>query len=323
MNEITTIPKIYRLGDRHTIGILEGAVVVEEKYDGSQFAFGTDGNGNLVCRSKNTEINIADPGMFKQAIETAQSLYAKGMLMPGAVYQCEFLAKPKHNVLKYSRTPVNCLVLFDIRTADRGYVDPTTKCGIAVAIGLEPVQTFHSGGLPPTQEWLDQFLTAESSLGGCKVEGVVIKNYAREHDERPGHPQTAKVVSEAFKEVKTQQCAHVGGKADQDDRIGRVTMAYRTEARWLKAVQHLREAGKLTDTPKDIVLLLAELWQDIQDEETDSIKDKLFELFARELRCSVTKGFPEWYLSKLQNGFTVFETEEMLNKVNTNTKTNE
>jgi hypothetical protein len=49
---MNTIPKIYRLGDRHTLGILEGSVVVEEKYDGSQFSFGIDDGGELTCRTK-------------------------------------------------------------------------------------------------------------------------------------------------------------------------------------------------------------------------------------------------------------------------------
>lgn len=249
--------------------------------------------------------------MFKQAVETAQRVFSQGRLACGAVIQCEFIARPKHNVLTYARVPKNFLVLFDVRRADGTYLNPQEKLLTANSLGLEVARVFHSGGLPPTQEWLDDFLAADSSLGGCKVEGVVIKNYARNHGEREGHPQTAKVVSEAFKEVKTTQCTHIGGKAEQDDRIGRVVMGYRTEARWLKAVQHLREAGKLANSPKDIGPLLAEVWQDVQDEETETIKSKLFDLFARELRCGLTKGFPEWYLSKLENGFTVFETEEL------------
>jgi hypothetical protein len=43
MNEqpgpLNSIPKIYRLGERHNIGIFTGPVVVQEKYDGSQFSF--------------------------------------------------------------------------------------------------------------------------------------------------------------------------------------------------------------------------------------------------------------------------------------------
>lgn len=313
---MSTIPKIYRLGDKHTTGILEGAVVVEEKIDGSQFSFGMS-RGLLICRSKNTEINQQDPGMFKLAVETATRLMCEEKLSDGVVIQCEFLAKPKHNVLSYSRVPNGYIVLFDVRDSDGSYVTPTVKAEIAAHFGIECVRVFHSGGLPPTQEWLDQFLSAESQLGGCKVEGVVIKNYSREHSESPGHPLTAKVVSEAFKEVKKGDFV-CNSKADRQEKMERVVQPFRTTARWLKVVQHLREAGKLTETPKDIGPLLAELWQDIQDEETDALKAALFAVFEREIRCGITKGFPEWYLSKLQNGYTVFETEEILNKNNEN-----
>jgi hypothetical protein len=314
-----SIPKIYRLGDRHTSGILEGGVVVEEKYDGSQFSFRVDMHREpkLVCMSKNTEINPKDPGMFKQAVESATRCYDASVLQADWVYQCEFIAKPRHNVLSYARIPVNYLVLFDVRDSSGVYLDLDEKHNIALLLNLELARVFHAGPLAPTQEWLAGFLASDSSLGGCKVEGIVIKNYAKEHDERPGHPRTAKIVSDAFKEVKAKNCTPgAPGKAEQNELVERVISRYRTEGRWCKAMQHLNEQGKLTKTPKDIGPLLSELWTDLLAEEKQQLMEDLFEVFTRALRMGVAKGFPEWYLHRLEHGFNQFEQEEILrNKV--------
>ncbi len=316
---MSTLPKIYRLGDRHTSGILEGHVVIEEKYDGSQFSFGIetekDGTRKLVCRSKNTELNQADPGMFKQAVETAQRCHSEGVLVVGWQYQCEFIANPRHNVLTYDRVPAGFLVLFDVRDSMGVYSTPGERSNQALLLGLERPQLFEHGAVEPTQQWVNLFLDRTSSLGGCKVEGIVIKNYGRSHDERPGHPQTAKIVSDAFKEVKTKQCTQVGGgggKAEQAEKIERVMSQFRTEARWCKAVQHIRESGKLTETPKDIAALLVEVWTDTLAEEAETIKSKLLEIFQRDIRCALTKGFPEWYIARLNTGFNQFQEKELM-----------
>ena len=74
---------------------------------------------------------------------------------------------------------------------------------------------------------------------------------------------------------------------------------YRTEARWAKAAQHLKEAGKLEGTPRDIGKLIVEVKRDIEEEEMEAIKDFLFKQFGEELLRRSTVGLPEYYKNKL------------------------
>jgi hypothetical protein len=328
---MTTIPKIYRLGERHTAGILDGTVVVEEKYDGSQFSFNvapdaysmTGALMALICRSKSTVIDQENPGMFKLAVESAHRCFKDAVLSEGWTYQCEFLAKPKHNVLTYGRVPKGNLVLFDVIDSSGEYLDVAEKERHAMFLGLEVVARLWHGQPAPTADFSSTLLHLESSLGGCKIEGFVLKNYSKSHGERPGHPMTAKVVSDKFKE-KVGFKAHPKGEAGFGPIGEKLTKKLRTEARWLKAVQHLREQGVLKQEAKDIGPLIAELQTDLLAEESDWIKQELFAEFKQGILRGVVQGFAQWYLGKLTSGWTVFKEVEILNKQDTNkTNTNE
>ena len=113
---IKAFPKIFTLGDRWTQGIYDGDVEVTEKVDGSQFAFGKV-DGKLFMRSKGKEIIIDNPEkMFSKAVDYVLSI--EDRLLENTVYYCEYLQKPKHNTLAYSRVPKNDLMLFGVYTID-------------------------------------------------------------------------------------------------------------------------------------------------------------------------------------------------------------
>ena len=67
----------------------------------------------------------------------------------------------------------------------------------------------------------------------------------------------------------------------------------------LKSVQHLKEEGELTKSLKDIGLIIRAVQQDIIEEETDNIKNELFNKFRDDILRTATKGLPEWYKDKL------------------------
>jgi hypothetical protein len=308
---MNSIPKIYSFGTRHTNGILNGQVVIEEKYDGSQFTFGVT-DDKLWCRSKNSVLEGVEPGMFEPAVNTARELHRRAALVEGWVYCCEFLAKQKHNVLCYSRTPKGFLVLYDVRGASGLWLNSATKIELANTLGLEPVQVFcqvktTEFDMPVVQK---NMLAMDSSLGGVKVEGIVIKNYGRSHGERGvGWPMTAKIVSDAFKEKHTLKQP----KAEPNEFIQvRLINSLRTEARWLKAVQHLKESGALKNDNCDIGPLCKEVQGDVLAEETEWIKQQLFDEFSREITKGVVNGLAQWYQKKLAEGWSVFEETEIL-----------
>ncbi len=112
-----------------------------------------------------------------------------------------------------------------------------------------------------------------------------------------------KYVSEAFKERHEKEWgeANPSGKDIAQNLIEK----YRTEARWHKAIQHLRERGLLEGSPKDIGLVIREVGTDILKEEETAIKDALFTHYWKQINRGVTGGIASWYkleLAKSQFG---------------------
>jgi hypothetical protein len=315
---LPSIPKIYALGQRHNSCIFEDLVQVEEKIDGSQFSFGVV-NGKIECRSKGQPIDPNDPGMFKLAFSNAVGavqmvLYRSShtVSLEGLIFQCEYLAKPKHNILAYSRVPKNNLVLFDVRLPDGSYAGRGAREMWAAELGIEAVQVFYQGYLPVTTNFdsFGEYHSRESQLGGVKVEGVVVKNYSKVHPESESStpldhrlakaPMTAKIVAPAFKEKRATIPGNPG-KDGAKEIVEKLTNCLRTEARWLKAIQHLREAGKLTNENKDIGPLCREIQADILAEETDWIKQRLFDEFSKQILNGTVVGFAQFYQSSIRN----------------------
>ena len=73
----------------------------------------------------------------------------------------------------------------------------------------------------------------------------------------------------------------------------------RTEARWEKTVQSFRETGELTGEATDIVPLLKALNENILEEESDYIKEKIFKWVWKKLSHQLVKGFPDWYKKRI------------------------
>ncbi len=112
-------PKVWAIGHGYLTELFFDDVTVEEKVDGSQFSFGLFG-GEIKMKSKNNEFVGSDTekmfNLAKAAVEARTSL-----LREGWTYRAEYLSKPKHNVLAYSRVPESNLIIFDINTGEEQY----------------------------------------------------------------------------------------------------------------------------------------------------------------------------------------------------------
>lgn len=291
-------PSIYALGHRYIEELLLDPVLVEEKIDGSQFSFGVFG-GELRARSKGAIIiPDAPPKMFARAIAAVKERLDLGLLVDGWTYRGEVLDKPKHNTLSYSRVPKDNIILFDVNTGEENYLPYIDSLQVADHIGLEHVPKLYEGKVD-SFELFKGLLERESCLGGTTVEGVVIKNYSRFGLDKK--VLMGKFVSEAFKEAN-QKDFRLRNPA-QSDIVQFLIDRYRTEARWQKAVQHLREKDELDLSPKDIGKLLTEAKQDILKECREEIQDALFKWACDKILRGATAGLPEWYkeeLAKLQ-----------------------
>lgn len=291
-------PKIFALGTQHTERIFHGPVEITEKIDGSQFGFGKV-DGQLFCRSKGVGLNLDDPtAMFVNGVNYVKEIERK--IPDNFVFYGEYLQTPKHNVLAYNSTPRNGIALFGgVNIANhQKQLDANTLRIYADAFKLDVVPIIWEGevsGDADVKEFIKGLLQRESYLGGPHIEGVVIKNYA-ESTMIGGHVVpllAAKFVSEAFKEVHGNTA--YGDRSKYDI----LRENYRSIPRWQKAVQHMRERGELTDSPKDIGQLIIDIKKDIGEECKEEIKERLWKIFQRDIIGYATKGFPEWYKEQL------------------------
>lgn len=296
MDSWHSYPSIYTLGHRYVADLLLDPVLVEEKVDGSQFSFGRfmgEEGPYLRCKSKGVELNLVAPdGMFKKGVEVVQGLADK--LTMGWTYRAEYLMNPKHNALAYDRVPKDHIIVFDINTGHEEYMPYDEKRRECERLGLEVVPQLFYGKIEDVQHFRSMLDTV-SCLGGQKIEGVVIKNYQRFGLDKK--VLLGKFVSEAFKETHAREWK--AANPTQGDILEALIRSLKTDARWHKAVQHLREAGRIEDSLRDIGLLMKEVPEDVHKEEEIFIKDKLFEWAWPHLRRGIVGGLPEWYKEQL------------------------
>ncbi len=286
MNSWNSYPKIYALGHRSVADLLSVDVDVEEKVDGSQFSFGVDESGEIHIRSKGAAMFMDAPEkMFSLAADTVRELAP--ILHPGWCYRGEYLQKPKHNTLAYTRIPEKHIVLFDIATGLECYASYEEKAAEAARIGLEVVPLLHRGRVQSSDE-IRQLLETTSILGGQKIEGVVVKPIGHCLFGEDKKPLIGKFVSEAFKEIHSVEWR-------KNNPIAKDI----TELRWDKAVIHLRERGLIQDAPQDIGKLMAEVQSDVEGECTEEIKDALYKWAWPSIKRRLTAGLPEWYKQEL------------------------
>lgn len=291
-----TSPKA--LGHKLTEDINMDRRVVQEKLDGSQFSFMKTAEGELLMRSRGKQIILDKPEkMFNPVVEYVKSIADR--LATGFVYRGEAVCKPKHNTLCYNRAAKGGFVLFDIEDYNLGpgnFVDHTSLGDWATALGVDvaPVYRVLEPGVEYTSGMFEEDFRRESVLGGV-IEGVVIKNYSKFFPD--GKLMAAKWVSDSFKEKHRTEWkkSNPGSK----DIANNIITSLAVEARYQKAVQHLAEEGKLTDTPKDIGAIMKEVHEDVLREEKDYIKETLYKHFRKHIMRGITAPIPSWYKAKL------------------------
>jgi hypothetical protein len=290
---IQAFPKIFAIGTDYIRDIFNGPVEISEKVDGSQFGFGKVG-GELLIRSKG-----AREKMFSEGIAYVESV--AHLLPEGIIFYGEYLKKPKHNTLAYQRIPNNHIMLFGAMNIAAQSFDPSFQSWADV-LGLEVVPKWEA--TIANADDLRHQLDRESVLGGCKVEGVVVKNYSRPFllGGQPIPIMAGKFVSESFKEVHRNRW---GTEEKGSSKWATFCGSFNTVARWEKSVQHLAENGSISNTPKDIGALLKEVHADIEAEEKEAIKEYLWHENKREIFGAAVRGLPEWYKQRLlESAFT-------------------
>lgn len=307
---ISAYTKIFTLGHKATQGLT--SVNIEEKVDGSQISFKLSNNGELTIRSMRAMIDPDHPqDMFEGAVAAIKIRLP--LLNLGWTYRGEVLSKPKHNTLTYGRTPKDHIAIFDIDRGIEDYLLYDAKKAEARRIGFECVPLLYGVSDKDWPKWtierLKELFDTESFLGGCKIEGVVIKPQNYDLFGLDSKIVLAKFVSPEFKEKHEVRWA--SSNPSNKDIILSLGESLRTDARWHKAVQHLKESGQLQEAPQDIYELIKEVKRDILEEESEQIKNILFNHAWKSLSRMVIKGLPEWYKDQLANQHIKIELKDV------------
>ena len=299
MSNTAAFPKILHIGDKQISSLFDGEVEITEKVDGSQIGLGKV-NGKLFVRSKGKEQDLDNPDMmFIKGVEYVKSI--EHLIPDNYTFYGEYLQKPKHNTLAYDRVPKNHIALFGVYNQEtREFLGSDSIQQWASRLGVDPIPVLHTGSSTP-EEVLKIVKERVSYLGGQNIEGVVVKAYKPWLflGQIPLSVMSGKYVTEEFKEVHNKNWkAENTGKGKLEVAISQ----YKSEARWNKAVQHLRDNGELTGTPKDIGGLIKEVREDIVAEEKENIKDQLWGIYKNDFLQSATNGLPEYYKQRIAMG---------------------
>jgi hypothetical protein len=294
--------KIFTLGDKYTDGIFLNEIQVTEKVDGSQFNFGCNEKDGLWMLSKGSTVHLGDNNkLFHPAAEHVHKLYSEGKLVPGWSYHGETLHSRTHNTLSYDRVPKNNIALYGAMDAAGNHIAKHEHlAAIAEELDVDVVALIFEGKVADfTEDLLNSWLKRTSFLGAEQIEGFVIKNFSREifvGGQLLGLTQ-AKFVSEAFKERHS-----TSWPTNNKSPLVKIGEMVRTEARWNKAIQKLRDSGTMEQHPRDIGKLLKILHQDLEEEDKEVIKDKLWDAFGKDIKRAAVRNFPEAYKYYLATG---------------------
>ncbi len=291
---------IFNFGHKAIADLFKVEVQVQEKVDGSFFAFGwypEDLDFPLKIRSKGAVMHPDAPmAMFKRAVDTVVTLHNRGLLRTGWQYRGEVLDKAKHNALAYDRVPNGHVILFDVLRGEEDYLNYEELKAEGDRLGLEVVPQLYRG-MVSSPEQLRGLLDTVSCLGGQKIEGVVIKPISPFYG--PDKKVLfAKFVSEAFREVHKQAWGE--SNPTTGDIISQIVKGLKTQARWDKAVIHLKERGLITgDSLRDIGPCMQEIPKDIEKECREEITEALWKFAWPHIKRQVASGFPEYYKQRL------------------------
>jgi hypothetical protein len=311
-NEIMNVERYTVYKERNNVDGEKGKFVIEEKVDGSQFRFGIDGNGNFMAGSKSVNYDSVDKidksfskitAEVEEKLKDAYDCEVFGFLEPNdfIIFYGEYMRSEKHNALKYDKVPEGNVYLFDVAVNGvyMGYESVKLWANI---LGFEPVHVYDvTDKLPDYDEISKNLRIWKSCLGDVNPEGVVIKNYdimIMDNFRKVESPLMLKVVRSEFKEILKKDWKQREGKSTNDI-VGRIISQVNKNAVWDKAVQHLRDEGKITGTMADMRLLLNKVDEDIEKEWVEIINKELYKSFEYDIRKAFVSGLAEYYKKKL------------------------
>jgi len=242
--------KIKRLGHQRTSQVVKNPndrLVVKEKYDGANFRFTLNSDGELVFGSRNVEYTInGEPdytenvdSRFKDAIEYVREKVDKTKLDPDKTYFGENMVS---HSLDYNWSEVPQVIMFDIYDHSENEYVPWS----------EAMREFKTLNLPRARQTAtmpvkdfdpEEYEVPESEYRDGKAEGVVIINVDQEEDSKSGFSTRAKMVTDEFAEKHKKS---TGARQSKEAVYGheKIVSKYCTDARIEKHVHKMRDEDR-------------------------------------------------------------------------------
>lgn len=300
---------------------------IEEKIDGSQLSF------SLRPQTEPPELRFTNHGK-----ELLAAVYSNNVFGPASarlsahalsgdgggfhaafVYHGEAVCKRKHSTLEYQRTPRFFFVCYDIYDSLMetylSYPDKLVECR---RLGLECVQLLREPNADPTAlaydtaaAFVERIDRGEltSMLGGCRLEGVVIKHnnlvtiktYQGVERSRTTAATRLKLVTKPFKE------SHASGGtpkmvdvADANAAVADIGRLFATEARFTKGLLRMRDAdsGINDGYPRQTLEVLErDLDRDLAKEYEDEVKTYLWHALGGLVKKAAREGLADFWTS--------------------------
>ena len=202
-----TYPKIKRLGDEETEGILIGTVHVEEKIDGANTSIWKEADGSIHCGSRTQDVTEKGFNGFAEYVKNHEGIQKCLAEHPEYRLYGEWLVR---HTIAYNETVYRQFYLYDIFIQDstipedeivtpsgqRGtFLDRDVVTAVGTTYGIN-MPTLFATLENPTNEQVNEHVG--KSVLGPKGEGVVLKNLAFRN--KFGDLRYAKLVTQEFKE---------------------------------------------------------------------------------------------------------------------------
>lgn len=293
---INGYPKVMHLGSQGIENLFKGSVYVQEKVDGSQGSFRLDPDTDMLeFRSKRVAIaNDDDDNNFGAWVNAITEL--KDEIIPGYTYRGEVLRSPKHNTLCYERAPKHHFIVFDIQPNPYNWFTPEDVQEECDRLGLEMVPWEKRDDITTVDDVM-HMLDNISVLGKSKIEGMVFKNYEQYNTRLLDWPSFGKFVRPEFREMNDK--SHKLKNPGKRDAIAIIIANLKTDARWLKGIQRMRDDGTITLEPRDIPVIMKDIKEDIEAEEKENVKEMLWTAFWGQISRGSVGGFAEFYKAYL------------------------
>lgn len=289
---------------------------IQEKIDGSQMSFCLNPLFSPLVENKELPLMFFNKGtsikpenqVFVKAINLLCVWARKNWELLNTeplntfVWHGEAVCSSRHNVVPYERAPHYYFILYDIDTPD-GLMNCIALEANAKLVGLEAVPTLvynsdpHRSPYQTAQELVEQIAAGKiTSILGGRPEGVVLK-----HPKFVAKGKTVatklKLVTSEFKEAHGMKQNRE--RATPDTAIEEVGKAFSLPARYHKALQHLRDTGKLKGTMEDVVKIKTELDEDLEREHREEIMMYLYAELAQHVKRAARTGFDDWYRTQI------------------------